>query len=102
MSKIIKHTDLTGEEPGPRADVRLPLEGIGFEAQLTPWVSFKLHARTLTKSPLNAAVTAALVAVAGCVCAGLSAAIGAPAWLAIAMIIVPGIFYFLAQFLTMK
>jgi hypothetical protein len=32
MGKIIRHTDLTAEEPGPRADVDLPLEDFEFEA----------------------------------------------------------------------
>jgi hypothetical protein len=33
MSKIIRHTNLASEQPGPRADVDLPLEGINFESR---------------------------------------------------------------------
>jgi hypothetical protein len=38
MGKIIRHTDLAGEEPGPRADVDLPLEHFEFEASSDPSV----------------------------------------------------------------
>jgi hypothetical protein len=96
MSKAIKHTDLAGEEPGPRADVDLPLEGIDFEARITPWLSFKLRTRTFEKSTLNATVTVALLVLTGCACTGVAGAVSAPTWLAIMMMFVPSTFYFLA------
>ena len=30
MGKIVKHTDLSREEPGPRADLDLPQEDVEF------------------------------------------------------------------------
>lgn len=97
MSKIIRHTNLASEQPGPRADVDLPLEGINFEAHITPWLSFKLDTKTFRKSTLSAAVTVVLLSLTGCACAGAAAAVGAPAWAATLVLFVPGMFYLLAR-----
>ena len=83
--------------PIGRADVDLPLEGIDFEARITPWLSFRLNTRTaVEKSGLNVAVTVALLALTGCACTGVAAAVSAPTWLAIIVMFAPGTFYHLA------
>lgn len=93
MGEIIRHTDLAQtEEPGPRADVDLPLEDFEFEAQL-PLARFRAKTRTVQRSQLGAAMATVSLVVAGCATAGTVAAIGAPIWLAVGSLLLPFVFY---------
>jgi hypothetical protein len=102
MGKIIRHTDLAqAEEPGPRADVDLPLEDFEFEAQL-PLARFKVKTRTSPRSPLGAAVATVSVVVGGCAAAGTVSAIGAPIWMAVSSLALPFVFYLCLRYLPRR
>jgi hypothetical protein len=94
VGKTIKHTDLSGEDPGPRAIVNLPQEAIKFSGKL-PLVGGKLivQARMTPGSSLNRLVAAIALASCGCACAMTLYVIGLPGWVAAAALLLPSVIY---------
>jgi hypothetical protein len=97
MGKIIRHTDLAGEEPGARAHVDLPQEDFEFEARV-PLVRFKVKTRTSKSSPLAAAMAAVSLAVGGCATACTVYALGSPTWAAIGSVSLPFAYYLCVRY----
>jgi hypothetical protein len=95
VGKTIKHTDLSREDPGPRAVVgNLPQEAIKFGGKL-PLVGGKLivQAKMTPGSSLNRLVAAIALASCGCACAMTLFLIGLPGWVAGAALLLPTVIY---------
>jgi hypothetical protein len=94
MGEIAKHTDLSHEEPGPRAIMDLPQEDIEFRTKL-PLIDggIKLKARVTPGSPLSSAIITVALISSGCGCVGTLFAIGAPAWAAVGSVLLPVVAY---------
>jgi hypothetical protein len=94
VGKTIKHTDLSGEDPGPRATVSNLQEAFKFGGKL-PLVGGKLFVQaTMTPgSPLNRLVAAIALASCGCACAMILFLIGLPGWVAAAALLLPTVIY---------
>jgi hypothetical protein len=101
MGKIIRHTDLAGDEPGARAVVDLPVEDFEFEARV-PLACFKVKTRTSEGSPLGTAMTAVSLAVAGCATAGTAYALGAPTGAAVIFLLLPFAYYLCVRSLRQR
>src|ERR1700730_6919563 len=82
MGKLIRHIDLTPEEPGARADVGLKLDEVSLEAEV-PLARFRFSSKAGTRSTLQSAMETISGAAAGCVSVFTMSAIGAPKWVAI-------------------
>ena len=95
MGKIVKHTDLSREEPGPRADLDLPQEDVEFRTKL-PLVGggIEMRARITPESSLSSAIITVVLVSTGCGCAGTMFAIGAPIWAAVSAMLLPAFVYF--------
>lgn len=94
MGKIVEHTDLSLEEPGPRADVDLPQEDIEFRAKLPLAAGeVEVRARISPGSLLSSAIIAVALVSAGCVCASTLFVIGATVWTATASLLLPTAVY---------
>jgi hypothetical protein len=90
MGTSIKYTDLSDEEPGPRARIdtirlggKLPLIG----GKLT------IRAKLLPASPLYRLVTAIALILSGCPCALVLFVIGMPRWVAAGALLLPAAVY---------
>ena len=87
VGKTIKYTDLTGEDPGPRATIKLggklPLVGgkLIMKAKMTPG------------SPLNRLVTTVALVSLGCACTITLFLIGVPKWPAAGALLLPTVVY---------
>jgi hypothetical protein len=97
MGRIV-YTDLSGEEPGPRTDVGLPLEDVEFGSK-----DFHMKARAVPGSPLYWAIITAILVLMGCVCVGavfgITACVGAvfgidpPTWAVVGVLLIPSAVY---------
>jgi hypothetical protein len=94
VAKVIKHIDLSSEDPGPRAALNLPQEDIEFGGEL-PLFGGKvlLKARVTPGSPLSRLVTAVSLIASGCACVVTLSLIGLPAWAAASTLILPAAIY---------
>jgi Flp pilus assembly protein TadB len=92
MGKIIKYTDLSGEEPGARAN----LEDLTLQAKSPVLGKLTIRAQTTSGSSLNSAICTAALALTGCACAGTIFMIGAPVWAAAFAILLPAVIYYVA------
>jgi hypothetical protein len=103
MGEIAKHTDLSHEEPGPRAIVDLPHEDIEFRTKM-PLLGgeIEMKARVAPGSPLSSAIITVALFSIGCGCVGTLFAIGAPLWIAIGSILLPVITYATASHCRIK
>src|ERR1700732_3816265 len=77
MGKLIRHIDLTPEEPGARADVGLKLDEVSLEAEV-PLARFRFSSKAGTRSTLQSAMETVSVAAAGCVRVFTMSGIGGP------------------------
>lgn len=96
MGTTFKHTDLSGEEPGPRAIVNnLPQDDITLRGEL-PLIGGRLtlKARMNPESPLYRLVAAVALVLSGCPCAVILFAIGVPWWAAASAFLLPAAVYF--------
>ena len=87
MGKTIKYTDLTGEDPGPRATIKLGGE--------LPLIGGKLimKAKVTPGSPMNRLVTTVALVSLGCACAITLFLIGVPKWPAAGALLLPTAVY---------
>lgn len=94
----IKRTDLTKTEgdPGPQAEVDLPLEDFEFWARTTRWPAAEvgIKSRASASSPLNSAIATIPLVLGGALCAGIIAAVGLPAWAVLCGLTLPMIIFF--------
>jgi len=89
MGGIVKHTDLSSEEPGPRASV----DNREFRAKLPLGGELVLKARTVSGSRLNWTLMTVALVTTGCICTGTLSIIGAPTWVAAGALLLPVVVY---------
>jgi hypothetical protein len=100
VSKAIKHTDLSGEDPSPRAAV----EGIKLTGQL-PLVGAKLtmKAKMIPDSSLSRLVATVTLTSCGCACAFTAYLSAMPHWAVAGALAMPTALYAgLCRFRTRK
>jgi len=90
MGTTIKYTDLSGEEPGPRAAVDLPQDAITLGGRF-PLIGGKLilKAKMTPGSPLYWLVATVALMLSGCACAVILFVIGVPRWAAASALLLP-------------
>ena len=91
MGKIIKYTDLSGEEPGARAN----LEDLTLRAKSPVLGELTMQAPTTSGPSLNSAICTTALALTGCACVGTIFVIGGTVWVSAPAILLPAVIYYL-------